>query len=312
MIKALNLHKTYGLVNALDNVSFEIGRGEIVGFLGPNGAGKSTTMKILTGYIAPTSGEAWIANRSVGEPDESFRHALGYLPERLTLYPEMTVRGLLEFVARLRRVKKSAAKSSIEYAIERCGLESVVRRPIGHLSKGFRQRIGFAQAVVHQPEVLILDEPTNGLDPNQVEDIRSLVIDYGRDKTVLFSSHILKEVSAVANRVIVINRGQIVADDTPDTLISRMSGSTFHLHIANAEKDKLVAFLDELDCIADWQFGSPESAPDEHRLLVSLRQASDASKVSARVVSHDWRLLELARERASLESVFRQLTDDEK
>ena len=182
MIKALNLHKTYGLVDALTDVSFEIGRGEIVGFLGPNGAGKSTTMKILTGYVAPTTGEAWIANESVGDPRESFRHALGYLPERLTLYPEMTVRGLLEFVARLRRVEKSALKPSLELAIERCGLEAVVHRPISHLSKGFRQRVGFAQAVIHQPKVLILDEPTNGLDPNQVEDIRRLVIDYGRDK----------------------------------------------------------------------------------------------------------------------------------
>ena len=186
MIRVTDLHKVYGPVVALDGISFEVDRGEVLGFLGPNGAGKTTTMKILTGYLSPTSGRAWIAGREVGAASDP-RSVVGYLPEHAPVYPELTVDEYLAYVSRVRAVARKERRRCIERAVDRCGLDDMRRRPLGALSKGFRQRVGLAQAILHEPEVLVLDEPTTGLDPNQVAEIRGLVRELGETRTVVFS-----------------------------------------------------------------------------------------------------------------------------
>lgn len=214
MICVKNLHRTYGTITALHDVSFEIGHGEIVGFLGPNGAGKSTTMRILTGLLAPTSGQVWIAGVALNDPKVDFRSHIGYLPESAPLHLDMRVVPYLSYVASMRAIKPSERSAAIKNALARCGLDSVHNRRIGTLSKGFRQRVGLAQAIIHRPKILILDEPTSGLDPNQMLEIRTLIQELGAESTVLISSHILHEIQAVAQRVIVLNQGRVVADES--------------------------------------------------------------------------------------------------
>lgn len=209
-----NLTKTYGSQNAIDSISFRVGTGEIVGFLGPNGAGKSTTMKILTGYIRASAGNAEVNRYDVSSQSIQARSSIGYLPEHNPLYTDMYVVEFLRFIGRLYDLKGSELSARIEEMIHLCGLERERDKKIGQLSKGYRQRVGLAQAFIHQPPVLILDEPTTGLDPNQLVEIRELIRTLGKDKTVLFSTHIMQEVEALCSRVIVIHRGRIVADDS--------------------------------------------------------------------------------------------------
>lgn len=213
-ITVSSLTKEYGSQKAIDSISFEVGTGEIVGFLGPNGAGKSTTMKILTGYLKASSGIAKVNHFDVSAQSMQARASIGYLPEHNPLYTDMYVAEFLQFIGRLYHLKGRLLQERIGEMIHLCGLESEKHKKIGQLSKGYRQRVGLAQAFIHQPSVLILDEPTTGLDPNQLVEIRELIRTLGRDKTVLFSTHIMQEVEALCSRVIIINRGRIVADDS--------------------------------------------------------------------------------------------------
>ena len=215
-VEVSNLTKSYGLQKAVDDISFSVKKGEVLGFLGPNGAGKSTTMKILTGFIGATAGVAKVAGFDVHEKPLEVNKRVGYLPENNPLYLDMYVREYLQFVARIYRL--SDAKQMINDVIERTGLQKEAAKRIGQLSKGYRQRVGLAQAIIHDPEVLILDEPTSGLDPNQLVEIRQLIKDLGKEKTVIFSTHIMQEVQAICDRVVIINNGKIVADGSIDMI----------------------------------------------------------------------------------------------
>lgn len=212
MIEAEGLSKFYGSFAAVRDVSFKIDRGEVVAFLGPNGAGKSTTMKLLTGYLSPSEGRAWIAGRDMNMDRIAGSQVLGYLPENGPLYPDMTPHSLLSFFADARGMDEARSKSRIASVVELCALESVLHKPIGKLSKGFRQRVGMAQTLLHEPEVLIMDEPTAGLDPNQIREVRELLRRLGKEKTILLSTHIMQEVDAIADRAIVIDEGKLCYD----------------------------------------------------------------------------------------------------
>lgn len=223
-IKIENLNKLFGSQKALDNVNFEVQTGEVVGFLGPNGAGKSTTMKILTGLIPQTSGNAWVNGVNVQEDSMAVRRTTGYLPENNPQYDEMYVKEYLNFVGGLYKMGKEK-KTRIAELIERVGLGIEQHKRIGELSKGYRQRVGLAQALLHDPSVLILDEPTSGLDPNQIIEIRNLISSIGNEKTVLLSTHIMQEVEAICDRIVIINRGKIVADDTTENIKKKLGGN---------------------------------------------------------------------------------------
>jgi ABC-2 type transport system ATP-binding protein len=221
MIKTDKLSKHYGALVAVDGVSFEVKPGEVLGFLGPNGAGKTTTMRMLAGFVTPSSGSASICGYDIERSPLEAKRCLGYLPEGAPNYAEMTVRRFLEFIADLRRLDGARRTERLDYVIARLQLESVLEQSIETLSKGFRRRVGLAQAIVHDPPVMILDEPTDGLDPNQKHEVRSLIGEMSRDKIVVISTHILEEVDAVCSRAIIIARGRIVADDTPEALAAR-------------------------------------------------------------------------------------------
>jgi ABC-2 type transport system ATP-binding protein len=218
MIEAVGLSKYYGSFVAVENVTFQIPEGEVVAFLGPNGAGKSTTMRILTGYMAPSSGQAFVAGHNMVSDRLEGAKVLGYLPENGPLYPDMTPRGLLNFYAHARGLTWQQRRNQIDRVIELCSLESVVGKPIGKLSRGYRQRVGMAQVLLHEPDVLILDEPTAGLDPNQIHDVRMTIRRLGQSKTILLSTHILQEVDAMADRVIFIDEGHLIFDGKVDEL----------------------------------------------------------------------------------------------
>ena len=296
MIEVDGVSRRYGPVLALDRVSFGVDRGEVVGFLGPNGAGKSTTMKILTGFLAPSAGMARVAGRRVDGRDGPFREQLGYLPESAASYPEMRVGDYLRFAARVRGVGRRALAARVGEAVERCGLGEMVGREIRALSKGYRQRVGLAQAIVHDPAVLILDEPTSGLDPNQVAEIRALIRALGREKTVLFSSHVLAEVQAVASRVVILGRGRIVADGSPAAL-----GAGGALRVTVDDAAGVAALLAGVDGV--------EAARVVGEGEVEVRAAGDVRAAVARaVVEGGFSLLGL-RAGDDLEAVFRRLTE---
>ncbi len=240
LVTVKEITKHYGRITALENVSFTLHKGDILGFLGPNGAGKTTAMKIVTGYMPAEKGTVSIMGKSILDDPVTVRNAIGYLPENNPLYLDMTVEEHLLFAAEMRTMKDPAAACRL--AMERCGLTEVRHRIVGHLSKGYRQRVGLAFAIIHDPEILILDEPTNGLDPIQITEIRSLIRDLGREKSVILCSHILSEVEAVASRVVVINRGKIVADDTLEGIKSRSSGyNIFRIEFLSAKEERAIA-----------------------------------------------------------------------
>ncbi len=228
MIEAVGLSKYYGDFAAIDGINFKINQGEVVAFLGPNGAGKSTTMKLLTGYLAPSAGKALIAGHDMSIDRLAGSQRLGYLPENGPLYPDMTPRSLLEFFADARGMSPQRKRERIAAVVDLCALRSVIGKAIGKLSKGYRQRVGMAQALLHEPDVLILDEPTAGLDPNQIREVRGTIRRMGREKTILISTHIMQEVEAIANRVIFLNEGKLMYDGTPGELTS--DGKTLDEH----------------------------------------------------------------------------------
>jgi ABC-2 type transport system ATP-binding protein len=298
-IKVEHLTKTYGEQNALDDISFSVKSGEIVGFLGPNGAGKSTTMKILTSYIPPTSGYAEVCGIDVMTDSIEVRKKIGYLPEHNPLYLDMYVREYLEFVAEIHKLDN--VKQRVDAMIETVGLQIERQKKIGTLSKGYRQRVGLAQALIHEPEVLILDEPTSGLDPNQLEEIRGLIKQLGKEKTVILSTHIMQEVEAICDRVIIINKGKIVADDSAATLKTNTSNKViikveFESEIS-VEKIKSVHTVTNVKSISNTMFVIEANNKEDIRKLLSKFSQEQNNLI-----------LEMTREQESLENVFKKLT----
>ncbi len=306
MIQVSHLTKMYGPRPAIQDLNFDVKKGEIVGFLGPNGAGKSTTMKILTGFMPATSGSASIAGFDVFENPIDVKKNVGFLPETPPVYPEMRVDDYLGFAAELHQIPGSSAKAAVSRAVEKTGLGDVKGRLIGNLSKGYRQRVGLAQALVHNPQVLILDEPTVGLDPKQIIEIRELIKSLGSDHTVILSSHILPEVTATCQRIIVINKGHIVAEDTLEQLTSRLKkGLIYSMTVKKTSADGVEAIRKVHGVRAVTATGPKlviEIAPGGPEIRDGIVEAA---------VSKQMGVLEFSAERVSLEEIFLQLTTDE-
>ena len=312
MIRVENLTKDYGTFRAVDKVTFNVRKGEVLGFLGPNGAGKSTTMKMLTCFLAPTGGTASVAGHDVYDESLDVRRHLGYLPEDTPLYRDMTVLEYLEFAAEMRQMDPAKRGSRIKEVGGRCGLGDVAGKLVGELSKGYRQRLGLAQAILHDPDILILDEPTSGLDPNQIVEIRGLIKELGREKTVILSTHILPEVQATCSRILIISGGKLVADDTPEALRAREKGSRYRVIVeANgAAKESIRDRLASLGGVARCEIVGGEAGT--HAFSLDARTTDDLRRPIFRAaVDNNWPLLELVRESVSLEDVFRHLTKDE-
>ena len=309
MIRVNRLTKMYGDQAAVDTVSFEIANGEIVGFLGPNGAGKTTTMKIITCFMPATSGTVEVDGLDVFDHSFEVRKKIGYLPETAPLYPEMNVLEYLEFVQAVRRMPIAKRRSRLKDMIELCGLGDVVYKDIGELSKGYRQRVGLAQAIIHDPEILILDEPTIGLDPNQVVEIRRLIAELGHKKTLVLCTHILSEAEAVCSRVLIINRGKIVADGTPDTLRAGLQGRQRVLVQVKGDGD-LDGVVQRLAALPEAQVESRATVePGTISIVLTGGKDRDLREdVFRTVASAGAVLLEMRREVQSLEDVFRDLT----
>ncbi len=301
-IAVKEISKRYGSQLAVNKVSFEVHTGEIVGFIGPNGAGKSTTMKMITGTLSPDSGSVRINDLPALEHQKEIRGMIGYLPENNPLYHEMYIREYLQYVAGLYQVNGKEARERISTVIEMTALTREVGKKIGNLSKGYRQRVGLAQALIHDPDILVLDEPTSGLDPNQLVEIRNLVSTIGKEKTVLLSTHILQEVEAICDRVIIINNGGIVADEDAQSLKERSEGSTQTIHIeldetTNPEIWKGLLFIDNVKPIENNQF------------LLETRELRDIrGDIFNFAVSQGLTILSLSLKKKSLEEVFRELT----
>lgn len=294
-----NLTKLYSQQKAVNDISFEAKPGEVLGFLGPNGAGKTTTMKIVTCFIPQTDGTVEVNGYDVEKNPLEVRRSIGYLPEHNPLYKDLYVKEYLSFVARLHGVKN--IRQRVDEMVQMTGLEREQKKIIGSLSKGYRQRVGLAQAMLHDPQVLILDEPTSGLDPNQLAEIRNLIKQLGKQKTVIFSTHIMQEVQAICDRVVIINKGEIVANDTIETLKSRVKGeSVVTVEFAQSVDKKLLASISKVKQVKDlgknrWQL----LAPAEVDIRPELHQF---------VIKHNLTLLEMHKEVSSVEDVFQQLT----
>jgi len=313
-IAVRNLTKFYGTEKAVSDISFDVKTGEILGFLGPNGAGKTTTMKIITCYMPPTSGGVEVEGFDIAEHSFEVRKKIGYLPEMNPLYLDMNVVEYLDFFARLHGLRDALLRSRLKEMIDVCGIGGVRHKDIGALSKGFRQRVGLAQAMIHDPEVLILDEPTSGLDPNQIAEIRNLIRQLGRAKTVVLSTHILSEVQATCDRVIIINEGTIVADGTLDQLRQDFRGSEkisleVKAHGANAMTDIYPKFQ-QLPNVESVVYDGQDNGL--HRFSIHAAQGNDIrEEIFRRVVAEGWLLMEMSRRVTSLEEVFHKLTTGE-
>lgn len=307
MIEVQHLSKRYGPVTAVNDVSFRVEKGEILGFLGPNGAGKTSTMRVLTGYMPPTEGTAIVAGYDVLEqPIEAKRHT-GYLPETPPLYPDMRVRDYLTFVAKIKGVPRNQVRTRVDSTMEKARVTEMARRECGRLSKGYRQRVGLAQALLHDPDVLILDEPTAGLDPKQIIETRQLIKELAGTHTIILSTHILPEVSQTCQRVVIINRGRVVAVDTPDNLISKLRGSeAMYLQVDGLGAD-VASAIRQVPGVTD-----VHAADALGGLEVASETGRDVRRdLAAAVVSRGWGLLELRPLRVGLEEVFLQLTTDD-
>ena len=299
MIKIENLVKAFGAKRAVDDISFTVERGEVLGFLGPNGAGKSTTMRMVTGFMPPTSGKVSVGGHDVAEAPLETKRLIGYLPENAAAYPDMTVRGFLNFIAELRGLRGEAHKKAVHRVVELCFLESVLPQSIDTLSKGYRHRTCLAQALIHDPEVLIMDEPTDGLDPNQKHEVRNLIRELGKSKAIVFSTHILEEVDAACTRAIIIDRGRIVANGTPEELrgMSEMAGAvTLSAHGASAEKLSALGRVENLD-------GAFRIYPRDKSAVKRL-----ARDVVELVNREGWKVEGMFSEAGQLDEVFRRIT----
>ncbi len=299
-IKINNVTKIYGKQKALDNVSFEVNSGEIVGFLGPNGAGKSTLMKIITAFIPPTEGDVFVNGLNVLEHQKEVKKLIGYLPEQNPLYNEMYIVEFLNFVAGLYNIKNRVER--IDKVIQLTGLEPEIDKKIGMLSKGFKQRVGLAQAIIHDPKVLILDEPTSGLDPNQIIEIRNLIKDLGKEKTVFLSTHIMQEVDAICDRIIIINNGKIIADNTTENIHQKFNKNSTELEVEFSEKIS-IGELKKIDGIQDVEFLG------QNTYLVRTDISKDLRKeIFDFAVKNNNPVLSIQIKETSLEKVFNELT----
>ena len=310
MIEARDLTKHYGPVTALSHASFQVRRGEVVGFLGPNGAGKTTTMKILTCFIAPSDGTALVGGADIFEDPLAVRRAIGYLPESTPLYTEMLVYEYLEFVAKMRGLRGAEATSRIRKVVEQTSLHDVIGRGIGELSKGYRQRVGLAQALIHEPPVLILDEPMSGLDPNQASEIRELIREIGRERTIILSTHNLGEVQLTCSRVLIISKGELVADDTTEELAARAGKSQFVATVqqngrSSSEIHQVFGAISGVETVRERSSGT------QGELIVEILPKSDQdlrAEIFRAAVAANLTLVGLEQRGENLEDVFRQLT----
>ena len=308
MIEVQNITKYYGQVRALNDVSFSVDQGQIVGLLGPNGSGKTTLMRILTGFFPPTSGQVRVGGLDVAESPIEIRNRLGYLPENVVLYPDMTVQSFLQFCARVKLDSAAERKANIARVLDQCSLEHMAKRQIGTLSKGYRQRVGLAQSLLGNPQVLILDEPTVGLDPNQVIEMRELIKGLAGTATVLLSSHILSEVGLTCDHVVIIDKGNIIAEDTPERLSERVQGTTqTYVRIGGSQADFLPA-LQALNGVSE-VIAQPNDSDQEGEAFVILSlDRSVAREIAQAVVHHGWDLYELRPVTMGLEELFVRLT----
>jgi ABC-2 type transport system ATP-binding protein len=308
MIEIKNLTKKFGSIIVLDGISFSVNKGEVLGFLGPNGAGKSTTMKIITSFWSPNGGSVEVDGIDVAKDSIAARRKIGYLPETVPLYDDMRVFEYLKFVAEIRGIEKDQVQSRVKEVLKKCGLEKVFRKPIEELSKGYRQRVGLAQAIIHNPEILILDEPTTGLDPNQIIEIRELIKSIGKEKTVIFSTHILGEVSATCDRVIIINNGKIAGEGSPSELAAK-AGSRELIYVKiKGPKEEILNKTKQMEGVKSVEYKDMENDnifgfEIEPESGVDLRE-----KLAMTVMSSGWGILEFNKKTANLEDVFRELT----
>ena len=305
MIRIKDLTKNYGSVRAVDNINFEINEGEILGFLGPNGAGKTTTLRMITCFLSPTSGNIEVENMNANDKQLEIKKLIGYLPEHNPLYIDMTVYDYLKFIADIREISNFSTR--IKQVIALCGLGGVVQKPINTLSKGYKQRVGIAQAILHDPKILILDEPTSGLDPNQIVEIRELIKKLGKEKTLIISSHILQEVQAVCSRIIIINEGKIVADGSTEELQSAFQNKTKLVLELIAPENEITEMSDKINNLTIL------SISPLNETTFSVEVEFDAVKdVRAEIFdfikTKEWKILEMHRHNISLEAVFRSLT----
>lgn len=310
MINVSELRKNYGQFEAVKGISFKVSSGEVVGFLGPNGAGKTTTMRILTGFLGPSSGNIEIDGLPLAQNLEHAKSMIGYLPENNPLYEDMMVREYLDFIAEMRGIESGIRAERVQRNIDLYGLKEVSTRDIGELSKGYRQRVGLAQASLHDPPIMILDEPTSGLDPNQIIEIRNLIKEIGKTKTVILSTHNLSEVEATCNRVIIIKRGELVADQTPEALESE--GPKAILGVRLKAEGPVADILGQINGVSEIK----ESETIEGWRTLELMISQDAvggdigEKVFDEAVRNGWKLSELKTEQVSLEEIFTQLTKE--
>ena len=311
MIKVENLSKFYGDVKAVKSINFELNDGEIVGFLGANGAGKSTTLKVMTGYLTPTTGNVYVNDLDIQSNTLEIQKQIGYLPELNPLYPEMRVYDLLEFTGNIRNITGKAFKNSLVRVIEQCGLKGVIHRMVSECSKGYKQRIGLACAMIHDPKILILDEPVTGLDPNQIVEIRNLIKNLGTEKLVLMSSHILQEIQATVNRIIIIHKGEIVADGTNEELMSGFMGNTkLTLEIKNAEDSTVKALTEKIPSISLVDTTTRNGSQILH--LEYPKEKDPREELFQYAIDSNWVVTEMSPHSVNLESIFRTLTMEDK
>jgi len=307
VIKVTDLSKNYGPVEAVKSISFEIQDGEIVGFLGANGAGKTTTLKMMTGYLVPTSGKIEVNELNIIDNNHEIQKQIGYLPELNPLYPEMRVYEYLEFLAGIRKISGREFKEALARVVEQCGLRGVVHKNISDCSKGYKQRIGLAAAMIHDPKILILDEPVTGLDPNQIVEIRKLIKSLGKEKLVLMSSHILQEIQATVDRIIIINQGEIVANGTSDELMSNFMGNVLlNMEIKGAAPESIEHIQAILPSV---KFVSMEDANGISQVQFEYGKGQDPrEELFKYAVGNNWSILKMTPHTTNLEDIFRNLT----
>ncbi|MDR2397326.1 MAG: ATP-binding cassette domain-containing protein [Spirochaetaceae bacterium] len=312
MIAVQGLTKHYGPVEAVRGVSFTVGTEQVLGFLGPNGAGKTTIMKILTGYHYPSTGTALVAGIPVQENPVEVKKRIGYLPESVPLYGDLTVGEYLAFIAGARLVPKTGRQKAIETSLSACGLEGVVGKPIETLSKGYKQRVGLAQAIIHDPPILILDEPTSGLDPNQIIEIRNLIKELGKRKTVILSTHILQEVEAVCSQVLIIHEGRIAAQGSPEEIASTLKGAdTWELTVKGDTLEEITGKVRRLTSTGAAVSVRAAAGPDAADLRITGGEPLEGERIFDWAVAEGLKILYMNRKKLSLEEIFVKLTGEE-
>ena len=311
MIQVEGLAKYFNELCAVDHIDLEIQRGEIMGLLGPNGAGKTTILRMLTGFLRPTEGSIRVKEYTIDEHPLEIKKLLGYLPESAPLYHDMLVYDYLGYVASIREIDRGRKFSRIRHLADLCGLNEVMHQPIGELSKGYKQRVGLAHAMMNDPEILILDEPTSGLDPNQIVEIREIIRQIGKEKTILISTHILSEAEATCDRIVIINKGKIVADGSTDTLKQSASGEyLISISLQNTDFQSVEKILNTIEGVVDMV--SVNEAEEALDLRVVCKSSTDLrGEIYQKIKQTDWVLLEFRQETKSLENIFRQLTRED-